>query len=161
MTDLTSDQLSRHFIYDPDTGAVSTKAVGRRALRKAGYLDRKGYLRHLLCGPGGRSLLLHRVAWTLFHGEPPKQQIDHINGDKADNRIENLRDVSMSVNAQNRRRPMTATGFLGVTKHQAGRFQAQIRVGDKNHYLGLYDTPEEAHAVYVAAKRELHEGCSI
>ncbi len=88
--------------------------------------------------------------------------IDHINGDKVDNRLENLRLVSHGENLQNIRKPMrnNTSGFLGVCR-SGGKFMATISVNGKSLNLGSFDKPEAAHAAYVAAKRRLHACCTI
>lgn len=93
----------------------------------------------------------------------PKEQIDHINGNRMDNRIANLRCVSASVNQQNQRRPhrTNSTGYLGVVPVRRGQFRAQIWVSGAAKNLGTFDTPQEAHAVYLHAKRLRHEGCTL
>ena len=99
-----------------------------------------------------------------MYGTWPENQIDHINGVRHDNRIDNLRDVLQSTNAQNQRKPSATNkcGFLGVNFHKcSNRWIAQIHVQGKKKHLGLFDTPKEAHEAYVTAKRELHEGCTI
>lgn len=82
-----------------------------------------------------------------------------------DNRLNNLRDVSASVNSQNLRgvtRRNVSTGFLGVTQHKLlKKFQSQITCNGKTHYLGLFSSAEAAHSAYLEAKRRLHEGCTI
>jgi len=89
----------------------------------------------------------------------PTKHVDHIDGNPMNNAWGNLRDVSRSVNMQNRyAAPSTSThGFLGVTKNHK-RFLAQIRFDSKYRYLGTYDTPQEAHEAYLSAKRQFHEG---
>jgi hypothetical protein len=84
--------------------------------------------------------------------------LDHINGDKLDNRIANLR---LSTNAENsRNRPATrrnSTGYKGVyLDSYTGRWKAQINVDGKNRNLGRFDTPEEAHAAYREAAEQWH-----
>lgn len=110
----------------------------------------------------------HRVAWALHYGEWPKGAIDHINGDGADNRIANLRDVDTRTNQQNQRRAKSnnSTGWLGVYFAPKGyrrkRFRAGIARGDGTYWtIGYFATAEEAHAAYVEAKRKLHAGCTI
>lgn len=105
-------------------------------------------------GPGHGA---HRLAFLLMTGAMPAGDVDHINGNRADNRWCNLRDVSRAVNMQNLRKPRAdnTTGFLGVSLSK-GRYQAQIAANGKTHYLGLYDCPKLAHAAYVARKRLLH-----
>lgn len=106
--------------------------------------------------------LSHRLAWLYVHGEWPKGQIDHIDGNPANNAIANLRDVSRSQNMQNIRRAKknSRTGLLGVCESR-GKFQAAIRVNGKTKTIGRFDTAELAHKAYLKTKRELHECCTL
>ena len=100
----------------------------------------------------------------MYYGEHPKGDIDHINGIKDDNRIENLRDVSKSVNLQNRKQAPkhSSSGVLGVSWHEdCQKWRASIKIQGKKKYLGLFTSKEEAHQVYVAAKRQFHEGNTL
>lgn len=103
----------------------------------------------------------HRLAWFYVHGEWPNV-IDHINGDKTDNRIDNLRSVDQRCNVQNvlKARKHNASRLLGAYKTKYG-FASTVVHNKKSIYLGHYKTAEEAHNVYLKAKRELHEGCTI
>lgn len=94
----------------------------------------------------------HRVIWALHYGEWPKNVIDHINGDPSDNRIENLRDVSRSVNQKNmRRRCDTKNPHVGVQwRAEAGRYRARITIDGKFKSLGYFLTLDEA----ITARRE-------
>ncbi len=106
----------------------------------------------------------HRVIWLMHHGDWPKNQIDHINGNRTDNRIENLRDVSGQVNCQNKRKvgSKNTSGVLGVSwMESAKKFRAQLQVDGKPMYLGLSPDKESAHEAYLKAKRQHHEGCTI
>ena len=105
----------------------------------------------------------HRLAWLCVHGEWPAGQIDHINGSRTDNRIANLRDVPHLINAQNRRRANrnNSTGLLGVSHGKAGGYVATICVGSKTEYLGVFSSAEEAHQMYLLAKRQKHLGATI
>lgn len=107
--------------------------------------------------------LAHQVIWLYMTGELPKGRIDHINGNRADNRWENLRDVSANVNAQNRQKADkdAKIPLLGVDSDRPGRYRAKIVVNGKAKYLGRFPTPEMAHEVYLNAKRALHPGCTI
>lgn len=89
--------------------------------------------------------------------------IDHINGDHSDDRWENLRDVSQQMNVQNIKKAKTgsATGLLGVHRSREGNFVAQIKHLGKTKNLGTHQTPEDAHAAYLDAKRQLHPGNTL
>lgn len=159
-TALTAETLRSLFSYDAATGIF-------RRLRCADVshigdnptsLDDWGYIRFRV---SGRKYRAHRLAWLYVHGTWPTGQLDHINGNKLDNRIENLRDVSPAANAQNKRRPQARnrTGFLGVSVHNGtGKFVAQISADGRKYHLGLFDKAEEAGAAYLEAKRRLHPG---
>jgi len=156
------DRLRQILAYDATTGVFRWRiSLGSRAQAGtvAGCLTSLGYVE---IGWGGHRYYAHRLAWLYVHGAWPAQMIDHIDGDRTNNRIENLRDVSRSVNLQNRKRAArnNQTGFLGVSQSRS-KFKAQIEVGGKNIFLGQFDTPEEAHAVYCATKRRVHEGCCL
>lgn len=144
----SQDHLRHFFVYDPETGELLWRAGRALALNR----KHKGYLRGELCG---RMALAHRVIWKLMTGDEPRQ-VDHINGNRADNRWCNLRDVAHRTNGKNQKKPSTNTsGVCGVGWHRgAGRWQARIRVDDRHIYLGLFDSMEEAVRVRKAAERE-------
>lgn len=160
-SDLTAERLRELLHYDPETGVFTTKReAGRlRPGSRAGAVHVEGYRNVELDRIKYRE---HRLAWLYVTGEWPINTIDHINGDRADNRFANLRDVTRSVNKQNTRKAYkrTSSGFLGVSYHQ-GLWQANIQVNNKQFYLGRHKTPEEAHEVYLKAKREMHEGNTL
>lgn len=145
--------------YDPETGTFR-HSRGHRAGRIAGTVTKRGYIQLVI---DGRTFLAHRVAWFFGFGEWPAREIDHINGCKSDNRLANLREVDHALNMENYRRPRSdsTSGYLGVSKARRGRFQSKIQVSGKTKFLGLFDTAHEAHQAYLAAKRELHEGCTL
>jgi hypothetical protein len=110
-----------------------------------------------------KSFGANRLVWIYFNGEA-KGQIDHINGDVTDDRIENLRDVSQSQNMQNLRQATkrNKSGLLGVSLHkQTGKYRARISINGKSIVVKYCDTPEEAHMVYLQAKRQFHSTCTI
>lgn len=158
---LTAEEARRRLHYDPETGKLTWKQL-RNSLRvgeEAKSLDVSGYVQVNIAGTVVKG---HRLAWLIHHGEWPDGHIDHINGVRDDNRIANLRVVTNAINCQNKRRalPKSKTGVLGVVK-VGERYQANIHFNRKKRYLGTYDTAEEAHSVYVQAKRQLHEGCTL
>jgi hypothetical protein len=98
----------------------------------------------------GKRLYVHRIIYFLCHGSWP-DLIDHINGDKCDNSIGNLREANKSINARNLNKSHkdSESGVLGVTRRKdTGRYSA--RFCDKS--LGCFDTPEEAKFAYDAAR---------
>lgn len=172
MTNITEDKRLRlqpsclhdWLLYDRSTGKFTWKIMGRewfdsesqqakRNKRCAGKpaftsAQSKG---HLCAEIRGRTYLAHRVAWAMEHGYWPPEDIDHINGDPSDNRIDNLRAVSRSVNAKNRRGTgedsniqVTASGTFKVkiqingrsvsktfpTKHEALSFRDQTKAAN-------------------------------
>ncbi|MBK8467896.1 MAG: HNH endonuclease [Chloracidobacterium sp.] len=99
----------------------------------------------------GKPVLLHRLILRSGTGE----QVDHINGDKLDNRYCNLRIADQRLNSLNRPlRKDNKTGYRGVTFTSKGRYRANITSNKKTTWLGSFDTPEQAaHAYNVAALR--------
>lgn len=100
------------------------------------------------------TVLLHRVILNA----PDDMHVDHRNGDGLDCRKLNLRLATQQQNNLNARMHRdNATGFKGVRKHSlCSKYQASISIGGKRKHLGLFDTPEEAHAAYCAASAEIH-----
>jgi hypothetical protein len=152
-------RIREAFDYDPESGLLTWRIrTSNRAFpgREAGSPDGQGYRILML----DKCLLrTHRVAFAHYYGAWPKGFIDHINGDRSDNRICNLRDVSNAENLQNNWRPQknNTTGFRGVWKDaRRNKFHAEICVNKIRHRLGPYATAEEAHAAYLVAKDRLH-----
>ena len=114
--------------------------------REAGNIMKNGYRKLKFCG---KQYLVHRVAWLLHYGSWPVGDIDHIDGNPSNNKLENLRDVPHSVNLQNRKAATikNQTGFLGVVKRRK-KFAAHIHRNGKQIYLGLFSTAELAHQAY-------------
>jgi hypothetical protein len=160
--DLTVERLREALDYNPENGKFTWKykiTTNTKMWRAAGYLDTKGYWRIKLDGYQHRA---HRLAWFYVNGEWPPMDLDHINGIKSDNRIENLRLATASLNGENLRgaRKDNKSGLLGVITRE-GFFQSKIHVKGKNIYLGSFSSAQEAHNAYLLAKRKLHEGCTI
>ena len=150
--------------YDKTTGQLTwIKKVGRKINpgMRVGSKNNRGYVEFDLYGKRYRA---HRVIWAISTGSDTDLQIDHINGDKSDNRVSNLRAVTCSVNMQNQRaaKVTSKTGILGASpKKGTGRFVAQIKANGLARYIGVFDTAEEAGHAYLSAKRRLHEGCTL
>lgn len=98
----------------------------------------------------------HRVIWLLAHRAWPEDQIDHINGDRSDNRLANLRAVTLAENVKNQRLRVTNnSGIMGVSwKASNGKWQARICVNGRDKYLGLFESLSDACAVRKAAEIE-------
>ena len=137
------DVLNDLFNYDPVTGEILWK-VARGPLKannKAGTLNQNGYLQVQV---KGKLFYHHRLAWALYHGEEvtPEDIVDHINGDKTDNRITNLRKVTHSENNLNRTYRPNISGHRGVYYSKHGKKKWQVKLG--RDYYGCYETIEEA-----------------
>ena len=158
---ITQDRLRELAHYCPKTGQFTHLQSDRRkkAGMPAGSLRQDGYVYVMF---DGKRALAHRFAWLYVTGEWPTQEIDHIDGNKANNAFANLRQVSRQANTENKRQAKrtSTTGLLGVVKHR-NRFVAAITHSGKRIYLGVFETAEAAHATYLKAKRELHVGCTI
>ena len=158
MKSLTAELAREILDYDPDTGVFRWKVTNKRSHASAGSLagclHSTGYW---YIQVDGRNYRAHRLAWLITHGTFPADQIDHRDGDRANNRLANLREVTNAGNQQNQRRARSdsTTGLLGVSPEKNG-FKARIRVDRKTRYLGHFGTPEQAHAAYLDAKRQLH-----
>lgn len=161
MTDirlLTPDELVDALFFDPETGQFSwrVKRRGRASSNGIGSICRNGYLRIAI---NGRRYLAHRLAWAYCFGEWPDKEIDHINGNRLDNRIVNLRAASVSQNRQNRpAMPSNKSGLKGAHfVKSTGTWRSVIVSDGKQIYLGIFQTAEQAHEAYVAASAIHHK----
>ena len=148
---IDSDMVRELFEYDSNTGILL------RDGKEAGYVDNRGYRRVKIYGKPYRS---HVIAWLYFYGSLPNNQIDHINGDKINNSISNLRDVSQSENNRNAKlRCDNKTGQVGVYLRDNGKYGAVINYKKEREYLGSFELIEDAVAARVDAQRrlEFHE----
>ena len=146
------DRLREALSYDPATGAFTWLRTSKRRAtgQNAGCRGPRGYVKIVV---DGRSYLAHRLAWAFTQGRWPVGQIDHMNMDRSDNRIANLREADHSTNQANTRiRADNTSGLKGVTFNaRASKWQAQIKKNGANTHLGLFDTKEAAHAAYCRA----------
>lgn len=154
---LSRDELVSLLDYNPETGDFFWRksGSGRVLGRPAGSVYLNGY-RYI--GIYGRPYMAHRLAWLYVHGRQPVDQLDHINGDRADNRISNLREANQVENSWNKgARPSNTSGFKGVCWYAPrGKWVAKIKYGGKNIHLGYFEDPAEGGAAYARAARELH-----
>lgn len=159
MAEPTVETLRKILKYDPLTGLL-TWAENRGSVSAgdaAGVLRRHGYIEVRV---NGQSFVAHRLGWILHNQEPipSGMQIDHINGNRSDNRIVNLRLASVCENLWNSKGRKKVAGTLkGATYHKkSGTWQARISARGKLHQLGYFATEEEAHAAYRDASIRLH-----
>lgn len=156
---LPASELRRLFRYDPETG-VFTRLVRTancvRAGHSAGSVHPRGYVHIKICR---FSYAAHRLAWLYVHGRWPEGEIDHRNGVRSDNRLSNIRECDRFGNQQNTTaKRSTRSGFRGVGWHAStARWRARISRDGVTHNLGEFDSPEDAAAAYMAAKKRLHE----
>ena len=133
----------KHISYNPDTGLFFSITNIEKPI---GCSNKGGYVVFRI---NQKIYYAHRVAYFLIHGELPKV-IDHINGIRSDNRIQNLRPATHQTNCHNRK----ASGV--TTPKQTKKFAAAITVNRKRKHIGYFNSREEAHQAYLAAKKILH-----
>jgi hypothetical protein len=147
-------ELQQLLRYCPETGHLYWVAKGKGKIKKApaGTLLHSGYRGVLI---NGRRFQAHRIAWVLHHGVWPLEQIDHINGDKTDNRIDNLREATNAQNGKNLPKSRrNKSGVVGVSFDIANRkWRASIKVNHKQINLGRFTRFEDA----VVARKEAEQ----
>lgn len=142
--------------YEPKSGKLFWRKKPARKTNVGSetgrFLHHSGYL---CIGFKGRKYWSHRVAWLLHYGAWPKDQIDHIDGNKINNRIENLRDVSQRENHSNYASHRDGR-LVGTTFHKlAKKWQAQIHYKGQRKYLGIFATEKLASRAYQKALAEI------
>lgn len=148
------EELRRLFNYDPETGVVTRKVSAGRTKKGAVVTSKtnNGYCRVAI---NGRHFFLHRVCYAIYHGRDPyPMQCDHVNHDRTDNRICNLRLVTNQENQKNAsKRKDNTSGISGVSlKKGANKWVAQIRANGKRTYLGTFINKSDAIAARKAAE---------
>ena len=160
-TTISAEDLREAFEYNPLTGelyrrAVSSSRYKRWIGKRAGGVDIEGYRRVRVLG---QHIKEHIVIWCWVTGDwvPEGLEVDHRNRVRTDNRWNNLRLATRRQNSCNCSTPTSNTsGAKGVYLAPHGKYQVRIRIAGKRHYLGQFDTAEEASAAYKAAALELH-----
>lgn len=152
---ITQADVKQMFDYDPETGDLVRRldrGTTYKAGAVAGTIQGNGYRTVYI---KGKIYGAHRIVWLWCHGEWPEHQIDHIDRNKLNNRIENLRDVPASVNSLNQDKRASASGFKGVRRSRK-RWSAEIRKDGNVVHLGTFDTPEMAFEAFKAAHAKIH-----
>lgn len=157
MSMITAEDVRRVLAYDPETGDFTWRETFGRAVRgaKAGNINGRGYVTIKF---RKRTHQAHRLAWLYVHGEWPNLEIDHINCDKTDNRLSNLRLATGRENVANtKRRSDNSSGHKGVFwDKQRNRWHARIMINGKNKHIGLFRLIEDAAKAYERAAIERH-----
>jgi hypothetical protein len=149
MTELEKCKIAkqRGFKYNNESGEIiGINGLPIRKTNAYGYIVcsfKINYKRY--------SIYSHRLAWFLHYGLTPQKTIDHIDGNKKNNRIENLRDVSHQENQFNLTK---AKGYSWDPINK--KFAARIKLNNRNKFLGRFNTEEEARNAYLKAKEKYH-----
>lgn len=150
---LTLEEVRDILDYAPASGELRwRRRMSKRVLSGdiAGCVDTYGYVRIIIKGKNYRA---HRLGWLLTYGGWPDAELDHIDLDRSNNRLNNLREATRAQNMLNKKMyKNNKSGFIGVHFHEAsGRYQAQYGRDGIVHRIGEFDTAEEASAAYQAA----------
>lgn len=150
------ETLRAMIAYDPETGILTWKQRNRGLTGKQVGCAERG-MKYRRVHLNGVMMLAHRVALAIHYGEWPQGQIDHINGDRVDNRLCNLRVVTASENLRNKRKyGNNKSGRVGVMWHKlTGKWGATISAHGEPCWLGTFDTKEAAIEAREAAERRL------
>ncbi len=155
---ITAERVRELFNYDPETGFLTWRATTSNRVKvgdRAGCLRADGYW---YIKVDGVMYGAHRVIWLLVYGAWPSDQTDHINGNRGDNRLGNLRECTVSENQQNVSvNKRNTSGTPGVFRDKRrSKWRACIHVKGERKHLGTFDHIEDAAAAYLAAKAKFH-----
>ena len=154
-SELTVEYLRSVLHYSPETGIFTWKVRTAKRIKAgdvAGSPDGRGYLSIRVCSRTHRA---HRLVWLYVYGSWPKDQLDHINRNRSDNRIANLREVTNKQNGQNAsKRSDNTSGHPGVSWHKRdSKWRARIKHSYKMIHLGYFTDIEEALSARKAAEK--------
>lgn len=155
---ITQESLKQLFDYHPNGQLIRKKTTSRlgKSGNVAGFLDKKiGYLR---VGIGKKQYLVHRIIFMIQNGYMP-QETDHINGNKLDNRIENLRTASKSENLRNRSFNINnSSGYKNVSwSKNHDKWSVTLSYDGKKHHIGYFQDLELADLVAQEARNKHHK----
>jgi len=155
MIEYTQELVKKHIRYE--NGNLYWIDFSIRPTAKTGPIGYKCKSGYVTIKFMKKTTTVHRIVFLYHHGYLPKE-IDHINGNKSDNRIENLRDATHCQNMMNiKKYSLNTSGYKGVRLHKkAKKWIAEIKQNNKYHYLGLFDCPKKAYEVYCNKALELH-----
>jgi len=156
---ISQEELKQLLLYDPSTGKWKWLVKRGSKCKEGWFSGTKGKNDYFYIEISNRSYLAHRLAWLWSYGTFPVLDLDHINNNPSDNRLNNLREVNKCVNLQNQVKPHknNKSGYLGVSLNKKrGLWEATIMVEGKNKRLGGFQTPEEASLCYLKHKEIYH-----
>jgi hypothetical protein len=138
MNKKTFNEMKKWLTYNPETGYVAWIKTKSNAAKKGNKVQTMSH-GYIVFKFNRKSYPAHRFAWAFYHGEIPDKYIDHINGKKDDNRISNLRNVSMAENLINQKKHRM--GHLPYTTKKGNKWQSQAQ----GKYIGIFKYQKEAH----------------
>lgn len=156
MNEISQSYLKSKLQYNHETGIF----VWLKNNKRAGFTHSSGYRRIKL---KNHPVTEHRLVWLYIYGYIP-EQVDHINGNRSDNRLKNLRQATNQQNQQNKRTPSSnnKSGYLGVSLcKKSKKWKATISINNISITIGYYDCPQKAHDAYLTRKRQVHGFCTI
>lgn len=148
---LTQEYLKEILDYDSKTGEFTWLKKGRGIPygKIAGSVDKYTGYRYIRIN--GKNYAAHRLAWLYKFSVWPKNEIDHINQNRLDNRVENLRDVTIRENAHNRVYYNDTNNLIGTYFNKyKNKWESSISINNKKYYIGKYNTKVEASEAYLA-----------
>lgn len=160
---ISIDDLRRVLDYNPTTGEFKWLVKVTRGIvigSNTGVATIPG--RYPTITIYGERYYAHRLAWYHFYGKSPTIGIDHIDNDKSNNAISNLREATAAQNARNMSiSTRNKSGYKGVFWYKRGsNWAAQIRINGVRTHLGYFETAKEAHSAYCAAADKHYGGFS-
>lgn len=149
--------IENYVSYNEDTGKLYKKESfpkSKKSCKEIVSKSPKGYVKFQLFG---KCYLAHRVIWYLLYNVWPTDQLDHIDGNKSNNRKDNLREASQSQNNQNRKKYLSSSIYKGVSKSKSkiAPWKATITLNKKQMHLGYFETEQAAHEAYCDAAKKL------
>ena len=156
--DFTIDRLRELISYDPIIGDMFWKTQHTNRIVVGQKINGKMKLGHLRVGINRKRYLAHRIAWFHYYGKWPTKNLDHKDGNAGNNAIDNLRECTQAQNLWNRNvQCNNLVSLKGVSRdNRRGTWFSRICVKGKIHFLGKFNTPEEAHQAYIKAAKKLH-----
>jgi len=159
---ITQSELKEILHYNQDTGIFTWLKYKQRPSKigsEAGWVRKDSYKAISIMS---KQYFAHRLAWLYVTGKHPKNQIDHIDGNKLNNKFSNLRECTAAQNSQNFKNSKftNKAQLLGVNV-KGKKFRARIGINKKVITIGTLNNAQEAHNAYLITKRKLHEFCTI